>query len=195
MPKMRSFLRDVLAPGHEVVLAPDGMVAHAKLERERFAVVVTDAAVPGPNGFELLRLIKARWPLTEVVITTAAPSVPSAVEAIRLGAYDYVQKPVNPDDLRLIVDGAVERHLERASAPPRPPPEQVPAREPAPPIVSYREALAGARERGLREYLASLLKAFDGNVSRAAEQAGLERESLHRLLRRYGVHPNEFRNV
>ena len=53
--------------------------------------------------------------------------------------------------------------------------------------LSYREALASARDRGSREYLAALLKSFGGNVSRAAERAGLERESLHRLLRRHGI--------
>ena len=60
--------------------------------------------------------------------------------------------------------------------------------------LSYREALASARDRGSREYLAALLKAFGGNVSRAAERAGLERESLHRLLRRHGIQAGAFRD-
>ena len=59
--------------------------------------------------------------------------------------------------------------------------------------LSYREALAEARDRGSREYLEALLKVFSGNVSRAAERAGLERESLHRLLRRHGIDADGFR--
>jgi len=59
--------------------------------------------------------------------------------------------------------------------------------------LSYREALASARDRGSREYLAALLKALGGNVSRAAERAGLERESLHRPMRRHGIQASAFR--
>ena len=61
--------------------------------------------------------------------------------------------------------------------------------------LSYREALVVARDRGSRDYLAALLTAFGGNVSRAAAKAGLERESLHRLLRRHGIRAEDFRDV
>ena len=59
--------------------------------------------------------------------------------------------------------------------------------------LPYREAVDLSRERMSREYLTALLREFDGNVTRAAERAGLERESLHRLARRYGVRPDDFR--
>jgi two-component system response regulator AtoC len=59
--------------------------------------------------------------------------------------------------------------------------------------LPYREAVAEARDRTSREYLVALLAAFDGNVTRAAERAGLERESLHRLLRKHGIRSDDFK--
>jgi DNA-binding NtrC family response regulator len=191
---MRRLLRDILAPHHDVALAADGSAASAELEAQPFEVVLTDVRMPGLDGFELIRLVKERWPLTEVVMMTAFASIPSAVEAMRRGAYDYVQKPLDPDDVGLVVTRALDRHRERTATRTRAAIEgarATSAEELA--ALSYREALASARDRGSREYLSALLKTFGGNVSRAAERAGLERESLHRLLRRHGVNANMFR--
>jgi DNA-binding NtrC family response regulator len=184
---MRSLLRDVLAPPHDVVLAADGMVASAKLETTSFDVVLTDVRMPGPDGFELARLIRKKWPLTEIVFMTAFASVPEAVDALRLGAYDYVAKPFHPDDVTLVVARALERRRERVRN------HDAGAADQQLATLSYREALADARDRGSREYLEALLKVFEGNVSRAAQRAGLERESLHRLLRRHGIEADAFR--
>ena len=189
---MRALVRDILAPQHDVVVAADGPSACEQLEAGRFEVVLTDVRMPGLDGFELVRLIKERWPLTEVVMMTAFASVPAAVEAIRQGAYDYIQKPLDPDDVELVVTRALERHRERASTPPPGPAAGSPSLQELA-ALSYREALVSARDRGSHEYLSALLKAFGGNVSRAAERAGLERESLHRLLRRYGIQAGTFR--
>jgi len=92
-----------------------------------------------------------------------------------------------------VVTRALERHRERASASSSPAASQA-ASESELAGLSYREALASARDRGSRDYLSALLKAFGGNVSRAAERAGLERESLHRLLRRHGIQAGVFRD-
>lgn len=186
-PNMRSLLQAILAPQYDVALAPDGMVAGSALERDPFDVVLTDVRMPGPDGFELTRLIRKRWPLTEVVLMTAFASIPGAVEAVRLGSYDYIPKPFDPDDLTLVITRALERQRERARA------DGGAATEEQLTSFSYREALAGARDRGSRDYLAALLKVCAGNVSRAAERAGLERESLHRLLRRHGIDADAFR--
>ena len=188
---MRGLLRDILAPQHDVTLAADGEDARRQLETAEFDVVLTDIRMPGLDGHELIRIVRARWPLTEVVMMTAFASIPSAVEAMRQGAYDYVQKPFDPDDVSLVVNRALARHSERTGARAAAS-GQVSEAELA--ALSYREALASARDRGSREYLLALLKAFGGNVSRAAERAGLERESLHRLLRRYGIQAGTFRD-
>jgi len=61
-------------------------------------------------------------------------------------------------------------------------------------LLSYREAVDVARDRGTREYLIALMREFGGAVTKAAERAGVERESLHRLLKRYGLRSNEFKD-
>jgi DNA-binding NtrC family response regulator len=188
-PNMRALLHDILSGAHEVSLAPDGAAARTLLEGQTFEVVITDVRMPGVDGFELVDLIKARWPLIEVVMMTAHASIPAAVEAMRRGAYDYIQKPFDPDDVSLVVARALEKHRERAHA--ATPPPVTGQQDLA--SLSYREALAVARDRGSREYLSALLRAFNGNVSRAAARAGLERESLHRLLRRHGISAEPFR--
>jgi DNA-binding NtrC family response regulator len=59
--------------------------------------------------------------------------------------------------------------------------------------MPYRDAVDLARDRVSRDYLAALLQEFEGNVTRAAERAGVERESLHRLLKRYGLRSDDFK--
>ncbi|MFN7134783.1 MAG: helix-turn-helix domain-containing protein, partial [Myxococcales bacterium] len=59
--------------------------------------------------------------------------------------------------------------------------------------LPYREAVELARERVSRDYLIALMKEFSGNVTRAAERAGVERESLHRLLKRHGLRSDDFK--
>jgi DNA-binding NtrC family response regulator len=187
---MRALLRDILSGAHDVALAPDGEAARAMLESAPVDVVLTDVRMPGLDGFQLIEVIKRRWPETEVVMMTAHASIPAAVEAMRMGAYDYVQKPFDPDDVSLVVARALERRREHDAPPP---PTRTEAESPDLASLSYREALAVARDRGSRDYLLALLRAFNGNVSRAAARAGLERESLHRLLRRHGISAEPFR--
>ena len=59
--------------------------------------------------------------------------------------------------------------------------------------MPYKDAVAGARDRVSRDYLVALMTEFGGNVTRAAERAGVERESLHRLLRKYGLRSEDFK--
>lgn len=190
---MRRLLEDILDGQHDVVLAADGPAARSTLESQPFEVVLTDVRMPGLDGFGLLHLVKERWDVTEVIMLTAFASVPAAVEAMRQGAYDYLQKPFDPDDVCLVVNRAMERHRERSAKRGASAREVVVLSQEELAALSYREALASARDRGSREYLSALLKVFSGNVSRAAERAGLERESLHRLLRRHGVDADAFR--
>ncbi len=73
-----------------------GSAALCALERECFDVVLLDLRMPGMDGLAVLSAIKARWPASEVVVITGYPSVETATEAVRRGAYDYLAKPLEP---------------------------------------------------------------------------------------------------
>ena len=195
---MLEMVRQILASHHDVTTAVDGTGALALLETRAFDVVLTDVRMPGADGYEVVRRTKERWPTTEIIMMTAFASIPAAVEAIRRGAYDYIQKPFDPDDLSLVVARALERkRIREIPAPTVPdspagaPPEAATVDTAA--SLSYEDAMIRARKQSSRDYLVALLRTFDGNVSRAAERAGMERESLHRLLRRYGLKAEGFR--
>jgi DNA-binding NtrC family response regulator len=94
--------------GSECVVCGSGESALAEVERRDPDVVVTDWKMPGMDGVELLRQLKARRPRLPVILLTAYASVRAAVEAMREGAFDYVAKPFDNDELR----GAVARALE-----------------------------------------------------------------------------------
>jgi len=84
---------DLEAAGYEVVHVADGKEAVALVERQSFDVVITDVRLPGADGLQVLQAAKAARPATEVIMMTAYATVEHAVEAMRLGADDYIQKP------------------------------------------------------------------------------------------------------
>ncbi len=85
--------------GFDVVEAPDGGVALVMLGRERPALVVSDVRMPGVDGLELLRQARDCCPDLPFLLVTAFPNVPEAVTALKLGAVDYLGKPVDLDEL------------------------------------------------------------------------------------------------
>jgi len=114
-PEVRCLLeREIADLGHPVTACGTAERALEALADQRFAVVITDIRMPGMDGVELTRMIKERWPETEVIIITGFASVESASRAVRLGAADYLTKPFG--DLGRISDSlanAVERHQRR----------------------------------------------------------------------------------
>ncbi len=85
--------------GHEVLPCPDGHTAIAALDNNVFDVVLTDLNLPGPDGIEILRHAVQKNPDIKVIIMTAYASTETAVEALRIGAYDYLTKPFQPDEV------------------------------------------------------------------------------------------------
>jgi len=109
---IREYLADALAAeGNTIVTAADGMEALGHLGKQSFDVMITDLRMPGAlDGIDLLRKARAESPEMEVIVLTAHASVDSAVEAMKLGAFDYLQKPIgSPAELRLLVGRAMER--------------------------------------------------------------------------------------
>ena len=97
--------------GHSVELAEDGEVAIERLEAEAFDLVITDLALGrGASGMDVLRVAKQDRPETAVIMITAHGSEKIAVEAMKSGADDYVPKPFDNDELRVVVARSLERH-------------------------------------------------------------------------------------
>ena len=108
---IRTFIGEVLeGEGLRVTLAADGASAARLLDRESFHLMITDLKMPGLDGMALLRKTRVESPETEVVVLTAHGTVAGAVEAMKLGAFDYLDKPLSgPDELRLVTRRAMER--------------------------------------------------------------------------------------
>ncbi|HEY4188737.1 MAG TPA: sigma-54 dependent transcriptional regulator [Polyangia bacterium] len=113
---VRTFLADALVEaGNSVAQAADGEAALALLAKMSFHVVLTDLRMPTVDGMALLHTIRRDYPDTEVIVLTAHGSIENAVEAMKQGAFDYLEKPISsPTALRLTVGRALERHRLRA---------------------------------------------------------------------------------
>jgi len=94
---------------YSVGTANDGEQAIARLEEQDYSLVITDIKLPGMSGLELLARIRVDWPDVGVIIMTAFSSISSAVEAMKLGAEDYIGKPFQLDELAITVEKALER--------------------------------------------------------------------------------------
>jgi DNA-binding NtrC family response regulator len=105
----QSYLRSLESISSDVEAAGDGEEALRTMQRNPFDVVLLDIRMPGRDGLTVLRTIKQKWPESEVVIITGYPTVDSVKEAVRLGAYDYLAKPVGPQDVINVTDGARTR--------------------------------------------------------------------------------------
>jgi DNA-binding NtrC family response regulator len=102
---VRKNLRMVLeAAGYEVDSASDGEEALAKSKEQRYDIAFVDLRMPKMGGLELLRYLRAFSPSLAVVILTAHGSVANAVEAMKLGAVDFLEKPFDPKAIQLLVE-------------------------------------------------------------------------------------------
>jgi two-component system response regulator PilR (NtrC family) len=112
---MRDFLSIMLKKeGYSVALADSAEKASEFVERGDFDLIISDIAMPGQSGLEVLRQAKEANPDTPVIMITAYASTESAVEALKLGAYDYIIKPFDVDELKIVVRNALEKsRLER----------------------------------------------------------------------------------
>jgi len=91
--------RTLVPEGYELKMAKNGTEGLKMLEEDAFDLVLTDLKMPNMDGIEVLANIKENWPATDVVIVTGYQTVETAVKAIKLGAFDYIEKPFTPDSL------------------------------------------------------------------------------------------------
>lgn len=95
--------------GYLTVTAGSGREGLKLLSKKSFDLVLTDLRMPDMDGMEVLKRVKEGWPDIEVIVITGYGTVKSAIEAIRYGAYDYVEKPFSPEELLNVVRRSLER--------------------------------------------------------------------------------------
>ena len=101
----------------EIDTSADGEDALSKLKRKKYDLMLLDIKMPGMSGMDVLRDVKRTRPDTRVIIVTAFGTIESAVEAIKLGACDFIEKPFVPDKLRELVKRVLDReHLKEMGA-------------------------------------------------------------------------------
>ena len=94
-----SHLRSLQGTDCNARAAEDGRQAIQVMEQNPCDVILLDLRMPGLDGMDVLKTIKQRWPKSEVVIITGYPCIESAKEALRLGAFDYLTKPLGPAEI------------------------------------------------------------------------------------------------
>jgi DNA-binding NtrC family response regulator len=114
---VRTFLAETLErAGHEVTQVADGAAALRAAHEEPFDVVLTDLRMPGTDGMAVVRTVRTEQPDVEVIVLTAFGDVATAVEAMKLGAFDYLEKPVaSPNAIRELVKRAIDRRAKLAA--------------------------------------------------------------------------------
>ena len=155
--------------GYEVRTADgyDAALQLARADSPEYAVV--DLRMPGRSGLEVVRDLAALDPSTRIVILTGYGSIATAVDAVRLGAVQYLPKPTDADDLVAA--------FQRAALPPLAPLAPL-----APPATATTGYSAPSLARAEWEHIQRVLRDCRGNISEAARRLGLPRRSLQRKL-------------
>ncbi len=107
---MREVLKILLeGENYEVICATDGLEGLSYIDKDIFDLVITDIKMPKVDGFEVLTKVKDMSPSTLVIMITAFGTTEAAIQAMELGAYDYINKPFKIDEIRLIIKKALEK--------------------------------------------------------------------------------------
>lgn len=149
--------------GYEVVQAEDHAAALAAARARPFDRAVVDLRMPGPSGLVVIQDLLAVRPQLQIVVVTGYGSIATAVEAMRLGARDYLTKPAHADQILAVFEADPE-------APPVEPEYQVPS-------------LAKVE----REHIERVLQECNGNISMAARVLGMHRRTLQYKLAKFPV--------
>ncbi|MCH7674511.1 response regulator [candidate division KSB1 bacterium] len=102
-------LRSLEKKGYNVGLAENGINALDRIREGIYEIVFTDIKMPMMDGMELLETIKRDFPHLEVVVMTAFATIESAIDAMKKGAYDFILKPIKPDQIRVVAEKCIEK--------------------------------------------------------------------------------------
>lgn len=150
--------------GLEVVMASHYGEALEAAKRQDFELAVVDLRMPGRSGLEVVRDLHELQPEIRILVLTGYGSIATAVDAVKLGAVSYLQKPADADDIVHAFARAAQPPLER-------------------PDVTYEQAPTLARAEW--EHINRVLTDCDGNITRAARILGIHRRSLQRKLQKH----------
>ncbi len=106
---IRSCVRILANQGYEVDSAGGGAEALRQLEQSHYDIMILDVMMPKMDGLEVLQRVKEMHPDIDVIMVTGLSQIETAVRAMKLGAFDYLSKPFDPDELQLVVSRALER--------------------------------------------------------------------------------------
>ncbi|MCK9380888.1 MAG: sigma-54 dependent transcriptional regulator [Sulfuritalea sp.] len=106
---IRSCLRILSDSSYVVDSAQDGSEALRKVDETDYDIIILDIMMPGIDGLDVLQQVKERHPDVDVIMVTGLSQIQTAVKAMKLGAFDYLSKPFDPDELKHVVDRALER--------------------------------------------------------------------------------------
>src|SRR5207245_8447904 len=109
---LQEFMRSELPRlGHEVTVCPDGKSALKALEKSIFDAAILDLRMPGMTGIEVLEQLKQIAPDIEAVVMTGHASMETAIEAVRLGAFDYITKPCKLSEIEAVLGKIAEKRI------------------------------------------------------------------------------------
>lgn len=188
---VRFFLqRGLSKAGYHVDEAVSGTEAIEKLGALPYDVLLTDLVMPEVSGLDVLAAAQEMDGSAVIILMTAHGSVDNAIDALRLGAADYLTKPFELKELLVTVERGLERRaIERENRKLRFLVNKVDPKPDTP------EGLASARRDWERRFLSDLLRQTRGNVTRAAELARISRPNLHKKLKQLGIVAAEFKRV
>ena len=95
--------------GFDITTESNGLEAIEKVKNDQYCVMFTDLMMPEISGMELLKQVKAVSPATEVIVVSGYGTIESAIEAMKLGSYDFLQKPINFDRFRILIERIIEK--------------------------------------------------------------------------------------
>jgi DNA-binding NtrC family response regulator len=200
-PVVRESLRDWFTEDdYPIEMAADAREALQLLQGSSWDILLTDVKMPGMDGLELQKKAKEIDPGITVIIMTAYASVDSALQAIKEGAYDYVTKPLDPDDLEQIINRAAEHRLlvyenlqlkQRIEAVNR----RAETRdlevviEPAAvgPVREAHPSGGSSLVEVEKQHIQNVLTQMSGDASRAAQALGVDKMTLDEKIRLYGL--------
>ena len=166
-----------------IEMADSGPEAIRKLQESSWDILLTDVKMPGMDGLELQKKAKEIDPDITVIIMTAYASVDSAMQAIKEGAYDYVTKPLDPEDLEQIINRAAERRqLLR---------ENIELKKRIEAVGGEAEKKFGRGQLSLadieKQHIQRVLGDVSGDVSKAARALQIDETALEDILKKRGL--------